>query len=50
MRKVKYTWLAFALMLVNLACSCSSSLNDDGDDEPQVRIVGHIRHMDGICL
>ena len=36
MRKVKYTWLAFALMLVNLACSCSSSLNDDGDDEPQV--------------
>ena len=37
MRKVKYIWLAFALMLVNLACSCSSSLNDDGDDdEPQV--------------
>ena len=36
MRKVKYTWLAFALMLVNLACSCSSSLNDDGYDEPQV--------------
>lgn len=36
MQKVKYTWLVFALMLVNMACSCSSSLNDDGDDEPQV--------------
>ena len=36
MQKVKYTWLVFALMLVNMACSCSSSLNDGGDDEPQV--------------
>lgn len=34
MQKVKYTWLVSALMLVNMACSCSSSLNDDGDDVP----------------
>ena len=36
MQKMKYTWFVFALMLVNMACSCSSSLNDGGDDEPQV--------------